>query len=110
MSTLWQSLIATVLLLPFFVLPSLQQLFILMVYGIIVSGIGVACYYEGIKYVKVQVAGILILLDPVFAIIWSIFLFNEPLTLMEIIGGILILAAIVIQVIFARNKNDSEKT
>jgi len=110
MSSLWMNFIATIFLIPFFTLVSLQQMFTLMIYGIISSGIAIACYFEGAKYVKAQVVGILILLDPIFATIWSVFLFNEPLTLMGIFGGTLILAAIVIQVIFVRNKNDSEET
>jgi len=110
MSSLWMNFIATIFLIPFFTLVSLQQMFILMIYGIMSSGIAIACYFEGAKYVKAQVVGILVLLDAVFSTIWSVFLFNEPLTLIGIVGGMLILIAIIIQIIFVRNKNDSEKT
>ena len=82
---------------------------ILMVYGTISAGLAMICYFEGIKYVKVQVAGILVLLDPILATFWSVFLFSEPLTIMGIAGDALILAAIIIQVLFVGSKNDSKK-
>jgi len=105
----WTSFIAALLLIPFFSLVSLQQMLILMVYGTISAGLAMICYFEGIKYVKVQVAGILVLLDPILATFWSVFLFSEPLTIMGIAGDALILAAIIIQVLFVGSKNDSKK-
>ena len=66
---------------------------ILVVVGIVHTGIAYALYFGGIRDVNAQTAAILSYLDPVLSIILSALILRERLDLFSITGAILILGS-----------------
>jgi len=63
----------------------------LLIVGVIHSGITYCMYFTAIKDLAGQKAAILSYIDPLVAVIISVVILNESITLPQIIGGILIL-------------------
>jgi len=63
----------------------------LLIVGVIHSGITYCMYFTAIKDLAGQKAAILSYIDPLVAVIISVVILNESITLLQIIGGILIL-------------------
>lgn len=84
----------SLVLLPYFILnPIKDNIFWIFGLGLIPTAIPFVLFTYGIKYVRVQVAPILALLEPLSATIIGYIVFKEVLTFKQIIGAILILAS-----------------
>lgn len=63
----------------------------LLIVGIIHTGIMYCLYFSSLKDLKGQEAAILSYMDPLVAVIVSVVILNESITIMQIMGGLLIL-------------------
>jgi len=97
--TLYQFLAAVVTLLPYVALTSGfnftslngTALPSLLIVGIVHTGLTYLMYFTSLKEMKGQSAAILSYIDPLVAVLISVFVLGESITLPQIIGGILIL-------------------
>lgn len=94
----YEQFIATIVLIPFFFLqkPVFQprDIFLLVLLGILFTGISHSLFINGLKNIKTQTAGIISSLEPVYGIIFAAFLLREIPTLREVLGGVVILSAV----------------
>ena len=65
----------------------------LLVVGIVHTGIAYALYFGAIKDVNAQTAAILSYLDPVLSIFLSALVLRQTVTVMDILGAVLILGS-----------------
>ena len=72
--------------------PSAKDLMLLAFLGIIFTGIGHTIFISGLKYIKVQTAGIISCMEPVYGTLFAAFFLSEIPSVREITGGIIILA------------------
>lgn len=88
---------AALVLLPFIIsrrqlhIESLNSLLLILIIGIIHTGIAYLLYFSGIKSIKAQSAAMLSYIDPVSAILFGTLILREPVNIMQIFGGLLIL-------------------
>lgn len=66
---------------------------LLVTMGIVHTGVAYALYYIALKDLKAQTVAIFGYIDPIFAIVLSALLLNEPLTISIVIGAVMILGA-----------------
>ncbi|MCB2294378.1 DMT family transporter [Clostridium algoriphilum] len=94
----YEQVIATIVLIPFFFLEkpvfSLKDILLLVLLGIVFTGICHLLFINGLKNIKTQTAGIISSLEPVYGIIFAAFLLREIPTLREILGGVIILSTV----------------
>ena len=92
----WSFLVAILILLPFgtapvgIVLDNLGYLILLSIFPTILA---VSLYFNGLKKVKAHSASILGLIEPLSAVILAVLILDENISILEMIGGTLILAA-----------------
>ena len=91
----------------------LNTLLLLLALSLITTTLGHTLFLMALKYLTTSSASILASLQPVYAIFLAVILINEQLEVNVIIGGILILLAVVIQNIrpninLKLSRNDSE--
>jgi RarD protein len=72
---------------------NVKSVVLLLVVGIVHTGIAYMLYFESIKRLKAQTVAILSYIDPVTAVVLSAVLLHEPITLPIIIGALLILGS-----------------
>lgn len=97
----YQMLITAACLLPFFNLPrdlDAGAAGCFVVLGVVHTAFAYSIYYEGLKQVKVQHAGILLYLDPVVGTLAGYLLFQEAVQFRGFLGGMLIVLAGIIVV------------
>jgi len=100
-TTIMQLGTASLVLLPYILLTEKIQFtnidnkswILLLVVGVLHTGIGFVFYFSGIKNLTGQTIAVLCYIDPISAIIMSNLFFKEQLTAIQILGGILILGA-----------------
>ena len=63
----------------------------LLTVGIVHTGITYCLYFSALKEIPGQEAAILSYLDPLVAIVISVTVLSEPLSIQQVIGGLLIL-------------------
>lgn len=89
--------VAAVLFSPWVVLNppvlTIQSLGAMTVLGVVHSGLCLALYFNALKTVKLQHAGILGYLDPASAVLYAYLFFGEVPTLATVLGGLCILSA-----------------
>lgn len=94
----YEQLVATIVLIPFLFLQKpafhIRDVLLLIILGIIFTGISHSLFISGLKNIKTQTAGIISSLEPVYGIIFAAFLLREIPTLREILGGIIILGTV----------------
>lgn len=94
----YEQFIATIVLIPFFFLQkpvfNIKDIFLLILLGIVFTGISHSLFINGLKNIKTQTAGIISSLEPVYGIIFATFLLKEIPTLREILGGMVILITV----------------
>ena len=104
-STFWTNTISVVILLlisnPLTV--TTVSLPLLAVMGIAFSGIAVFLLYEGLRSIRTQNAGIILMLDPLTNIIMGAIIFSEIPGVVTTVGGALILSAILLQIFAKKN-------
>ena len=106
----YEQLISFIILLPFFFIikPVVtgKELLLLLLLGTVFTGITHTLFINSLKNIKTQVAGIISSLEPLYGILFSIFLLNEIPSTREIIGGIIILGTVFYSTIKnLKNKN-----
>jgi drug/metabolite transporter (DMT)-like permease len=94
----YEQVVATAVLLPFCFLYKpevlIKDILLLILLGVVFTGISHLTFINGLKKVKTQTAGIISSLEPVYGIIFAGFLLREIPTLREILGGIVILSTV----------------
>lgn len=101
---------AAIVLLPFIiyrhnlVIKDLKSLIFILILGIVHTGLAYCLYFSSIKEIKTQTTALLSYIDPVSAIFFSVIFLSEPLSIMQIVGGIIILASA-----FMGDKTSKEK-
>ncbi|MBZ2175560.1 DMT family transporter [Schnuerera sp. xch1] len=94
----YEQFVATIILMPFLFLqkPVFQpkDILLLILLGIVFTGISHTLFINGLKNIKTQTAAIISSLEPVYGIIFAIFLVKEIPTLREVLGGIIILGTV----------------
>lgn len=91
----YQTSVATIVLLPFVlnIRPEfgMKNIALLIVLGVIFTGIAHTLFINGMKHVKAQTASIIASLEPVYGIIATALLLKEIPNIRELIGGTIIL-------------------
>lgn len=94
----YEQFIATIILLPFFFVQKpvfqAEDIFLLILLGIVFTGIAHSLFINGLKNIRTQTAGIISSLEPVYGIVFAAFLLAEIPTLRETFGGIIILGTV----------------
>lgn len=94
----YEQFTATILLIPFLFLQKpvfdFKDILLLILLGIVFTGISHTLFINGLKGVRTQTAGIISSLEPVYGIIFATFLLGEIPTWKEILGGIIILSTV----------------
>lgn len=85
-------LLPIVLLTPTTLTP--RDIALLVILGVVFTGVSHTLFITGLKYVRVQTAGIISALEPVYGIILAACFLGELPTLREILGGLIILVTI----------------
>ena len=68
-------------------------LLLVLLVGIVHTGIAYALYFGGMNGLSVQTIAVLSYIDPVSALFFSAFLLKEPLSLLNVVGAILIIGS-----------------
>jgi len=93
----YQDATATIVLLPFLLLTAVtfttKDILLLILLGVVFTGVSHSLFIKGLANIKAQTASIIASLEPVYGIIFAIFIVNEVPTLRVILGGIIILGA-----------------
>ena len=100
-TTLVQLTVAALVLLPIIILQHNLKLseitctawIIILILGILHTGIAYLMYFSAIKMLKAQSIAILIYIDPISAVIMASIFLGETVTIVKIIGGIFILGS-----------------
>lgn len=103
---------ATVSLLPYVALTTTintsiitgQSILLLVAVGIVHTGCVYLLYFSSMKNLKGQTIALLSYIDPVVAILLSSLLLHEPMSVWQIIGGILILGSAIISETYANKQ------
>lgn len=94
----YEQVTATILLIPFFLMQkqflSLKEILLLLLLGVVFTGISHSLFINGLKTIKTQTAGIISCLEPVYGIIFAMLILREIPTIREILGGLIILSAV----------------
>lgn len=72
---------------------SSQSIILLLILGVVHTGIAYLLYFTVIQKIESQTVAIYSYVDPIFAIFMSAIVLNESMSLLQIIGGILILGS-----------------
>ncbi|WP_244270439.1 DMT family transporter [Proteiniborus ethanoligenes] len=99
--TLLQLFVAAIILLPFVISENtfdlksvdMKSWIIMLLVGIIHTGVAYLLYFSAIKEVKGQSIAILSYIDPIFAVLISFVFLDEPMGVLQILGGLLILGS-----------------
>ena len=62
-----------------------------MIVGLVHTGITYCLYFSALKDLKGQEAAILSYIDPLIAVVVSVAILGEPITFLQLLGGVLIL-------------------
>lgn len=94
----YEQLVVTIVLIPFLFLQKTvfqtKDILLLILLGMVFTGVSHSLFIKGLKNIKTQTAGIISSLEPVYGIIFAAFLLREVPTLREILGGIVILGTV----------------
>lgn len=94
----YEQFVSMIVLMPFLFIQKpvfeLRDILLLMLLGVVFTGVSHTLFINGLKNVKTQRAAIISSLEPVYGIIFAGFLLGEIPTLREIIGGIVILGTV----------------
>lgn len=73
-----------------------KTILLMLVVGLLHTGIAYTLYFSSFKNIKAQTAAIYSYIDPIFAIILSVFLLKEKMSLLSIIGSVIVLGSTLI--------------
>ncbi len=108
-SSVVQLLVAAIFLLPYVFFTdkislsgiSNQSIILLLVVGIVHTGIAYLIYFTVIQKLESQTVAIYSYVDPISAIVMSAIILSENMSLLQILGGILILGATLISEVYS---------
>lgn len=111
-TTIVQLAAAAVVLLPYTLLTEdfsaisldVLSIVLLIIVGIVHTGIAYALYFASIKGLKAQTAAICSYIDPVTAIILSALILHEKMGVMSIIGAVLVLSSTLVSELWGTKK------
>ena len=89
---------------------SFNEIIILSISGIVISGISYALYGEGLRKVSMEKAMIICLAEPVLNPLWVYLGKEEIPSMTTVIGSILILLSAIIDIVFSINNNKKTVT
>ncbi len=96
----WALLITLILFTPYSVAITaevlLDNLVVLVLFGIISTALAIVLYLSGLMQVRAQNASIVALLEPASAVVFAYLILSEPITVSMLAGGALILLGAVI--------------
>ncbi len=75
---------------------STQAVIMVLIVGIIHTGIAYVLYFGSMEGLRVQTIALLSYIDPVSALLFSAFLLKEPLTLLNVIGAVMIIGSAIV--------------
>jgi len=94
----YEQVTATIILIPFFVIQhpvfSSIEILLLLLLGVVFTGISHSLFINGLKTIKTQTAGVISCLEPVYGIIFATLILREIPTIREVLGGLIILSAV----------------
>ena len=70
--------------------------FLLLVVGIVHTGIAYVLYFGSIAFVPAQTAALLSYIDPVVAVLLSLLLLREPMSIPALVGAVLVIGAMIV--------------
>lgn len=109
----YEQLTATIVLLPFlfFSKPvfTLRDIFLLILLGVVFTGISHTLFIKGLKNIKTQTSGIISTLEPVYGITFAVFLLKEIPTVSEVFGGSIIIISVIYSTILAGREHLTNK-
>lgn len=88
---------------------SAGQLGLLLVVGIVHTGIAYALYFSAIPFMRAQTAAIFSYIDPIVAILLSALLLREPMNALSAIGAVLVLGSTFVSELWDGRKNGIKK-
>lgn len=99
--TIVQLLVSTIILMPFTIVNSTRSilsldilsLVLLLFVGIVHTGIAYLLYFSSVKEIEGQSIAILSYMDPIFALLIAGLFLGEKMTIIQLLGGILILGS-----------------
>ena len=80
------------------------SIIIMLVMGVVHTGIAYALYFSALPKVKMQTAALLSYIDPVLAVFLSALLLKEPMTIWQGIGAVLILGSAIVSEITPKGR------
>ncbi|MBS3680701.1 DMT family transporter [Ornithinibacillus massiliensis] len=87
-----------------------RSILLIAVFGIVHTGIAYLLYFSAIKRLKAQTIAVMSYIDPISAVLMAAIFLSESMTLVQIIGGILILGSTFLSEIrFKRRKSSPNK-
>lgn len=89
---------------------SFNEIIILSISGIVISGISYALYGEGLREVSMEKAMIICLAEPILNPLWVYLGKGEIPSMTTVIGSILILLSAIIDIVFSINNNKKTVT
>ncbi len=108
----YQDATATIVLIPFLFTTAVsfapKDILLLIFLGVVFTGISHSLFIKGLTHIKAQTASIITSLEPVYGIIFAIFIVSEIPTLRVIIGGIIILGTTFFTTINSHQSNTPE--
>jgi len=116
-TTIAQLGVAAIVLLPYVLLtenltsialPPMGLMMLLMV-AIVHTGMAYAMYFSSLKELKAQTVALVSYLDPVVALLLSVFVLNEPMTPAGVIGAVLVLGAMLASEMIPNGKTEIQK-
>lgn len=111
-STLVQLFIAAVVITPYNLVVGMQPtgtvdlkaIIMIVVVGFLHTGLTYYLYFSSMNYLPSETVAIYSYIDPAFAILLSVFLLKEPMTVFGVVGAVLILGACIISEIEFKKK------
>lgn len=111
-----QLFFASVTILPYILLTedvfalqlSFESMIMLLILGIVHTGIAYMMYFDSLKNLSAQTAAFYSYIDPVGAVILSVIVLNETMDIYKIIGAVLIIGTMLISEIYT-NKKQGER-
>jgi len=95
----YEQVTATIVLIPclfIFKTPATSQDILLMILlGVVFTGIGHTLFINGLKNVSAYMAAIITMLEPLYSIVLAFIILGEPISFKTAIGGIIILSTVI---------------
>ena len=100
-TTIMQLSIATIVMFPYVLMTNevdyagidMQSVILIAVFGIVHTGLAYLLYFSSMKKLKAQTIAVLSYIDPISAVVFAALFLNENMTIVQIIGGVLILGS-----------------